>query len=72
MGIKGQTPLLPHSFILLFEEERKDRDEMRVEGGGGNQYSPSTSDGYNFHIGAPIDTLFAATRSLLPPLRFYP
>ncbi|MED6134425.1 hypothetical protein PIB30_036925 [Stylosanthes scabra] len=44
---------------------------MRLGGGGGDHYSPATSDGHNFHTGASIDAPFAATRSSRHPLRFY-
>ncbi|MED6162392.1 hypothetical protein PIB30_070045 [Stylosanthes scabra] len=67
-GLGPKTHLIPY----LFEEERKERDEMRVLGSGGGHYSPPTSGGHNFHTGAPIDALFAATRSSLPFLCFYP
>ncbi|MED6225186.1 hypothetical protein PIB30_091272, partial [Stylosanthes scabra] len=71
MGIKGQRPLFSHSFILLFEEERKGRVERELSGGG-DHYSPPTFDGHNFHTRAPINAPFAATQNSLPPLRFYP
>ncbi|MED6128658.1 hypothetical protein PIB30_100006, partial [Stylosanthes scabra] len=53
------------------KKERK-RIERELLGGGGDHYPPPTSGGYKFHTGAPINVPFAATRSLSPPLRFYP
>ncbi|MED6111053.1 hypothetical protein PIB30_048876 [Stylosanthes scabra] len=54
------------------EGKKERRVERELSGGGGDHYSPPTSGGHNFHIGAPIDPPFAATQSLSPPLRFYP
>ncbi|MED6185596.1 hypothetical protein PIB30_058651 [Stylosanthes scabra] len=45
---------------------------MRVGGGGGDHYSPTTSGGHIFHTGVSIDAPFVATRSSSLPLRFYP
>ncbi|MED6152839.1 hypothetical protein PIB30_095849 [Stylosanthes scabra] len=46
-------------------------EAMACMDGGGDHYSPTTSDGHNFRSGTPIDSPFVPTRSLFCPLRFY-
>ncbi|MED6146893.1 hypothetical protein PIB30_038942 [Stylosanthes scabra] len=50
------------------ERKRVEKERAAWRCGGG-YYLPSTSGGHNFHIRAPIDAPFAATRSLSLPLR---
>ncbi|MED6185978.1 hypothetical protein PIB30_062342, partial [Stylosanthes scabra] len=59
-------------FRLRKRKKERKRVERELHGGGGDHYSPPTSGGHNFRTGAPIDASFAATRSSLHPLRFYP
>ncbi|MED6162968.1 hypothetical protein PIB30_075535 [Stylosanthes scabra] len=69
---RTRTPILKIFAREERKEKRKERLEKELEVWWWCYYSPSTSDGHNFHTGTPIDAPFVATRSSRYPLRFYP
>ncbi|MED6111604.1 hypothetical protein PIB30_053711, partial [Stylosanthes scabra] len=65
---------------LLFPSHLRARAELKIASRIDSElllnqlwhYLPPPSGGHNFHTGAPIDIPFAATRSSLHLLHFYP